>query len=428
VARYQAQHNLNLASQVIETAMVSLVLIGGVLLLALYLPLKLVLPQFFKPDQLAKALEIIPYALLSLWLTMVASVAQSGIDGCQRMDLRAIIAVASQGLLLLLAFILVPRYGLVGLACAQIYQGLFLLLVNWFMLRKVLAELPLLPYRWNRAVFREIFVYGMNMQFATLFMLLFDPLTKGLLARFGGASAAGYFEMANQVSLKIRALFIAANQAIVPKVAQLSETAPHKLKSMYIDNFRAMIFISLPAYALIVSWGNFISGMLTGQHEPLFLFFLQVNVVGWFFNTICSPAYFANMGRGRIGLNLLAHAVMGMLNLALGLLLGNLIGVEGVAVAYVISLMIGSIILIIVYHERSGITWDDLKLKSYTGLAFSSVVAITIGCYSTRLISIGNWVYVLATFVVAPIMLLVAFLRNAYFQKILAIAKNKFGY
>ncbi len=67
-------------------------------------------------------------------------------------------------------------------------------------------------------------------------------------------------------------------------------------------------------------------------------------------------------------------------------------------------------------------------MKSYAGLYFSALIAVTIGCYGTRLMWLGDWVYVLAAFVVAPIMLLVAFLRNAYFRQVLAIARKKIGY
>ena len=68
-------------------------------------------------------------------------------------------------------------------------------------------------------------------------MILFDSLTKVLMAKFGGATSAGYFEMA-QVVVKGRALIVSANKAIVPKGEQLTEFLPQRLTTIFYENMQ----------------------------------------------------------------------------------------------------------------------------------------------------------------------------------------------
>jgi O-antigen/teichoic acid export membrane protein len=51
--------------------------------------------------------------------------------------------------------------------------------------------------------------------------MLYDPITKALLTKFGGLSLVGYYEMANKLIYQIRSLKVSANQILVPAFADL---------------------------------------------------------------------------------------------------------------------------------------------------------------------------------------------------------------
>lgn len=382
IARYLALEDRHTAARMIETSSVTLALVLALVLPALYVPLKYVLAHVFTGPHLAEAWQLLPYALLSLWLNDVAMVYQSGLEGFQRMDLRAGIVVAGQVLKLLLAFWLVPIHGLIGLAEAQIAQGVFLLLVGWIVLRRRLPQLGWLPIRWSRRAFRELIGYGANVQLASLFMMLMDPVAKALMAKFGGASAAGYFEMANQVVLKVRALIVTANQAIVPRVAALAETDPARLARLYCENMRTLVFVTLPPTALILAWAGGFSWLLTGAYQANLVFLLWLFAAAWGFNTFAGPAYFINMGTGRVGWNTLAHVLMGTINVALGWWLGLRYGAPGVASAYAIALVTGSGLLIAAFQKLHGIRWNQYLTGEHLGLACSCVAVSALGLFA----------------------------------------------
>jgi O-antigen/teichoic acid export membrane protein len=368
------------AAQVVETAVLSLSALLALILVGMYPFLGKLLPYLFDKEYLPQALDLVPYALVSLWMTMVASVAQSGLDGCQRMVPRAVLVVLGQGLMVVIAFALVPKFGLLGLAWAQIGQGVFLMVVGWLMLRRHLRKLSFAPWRWHPAAFREMLSYGANVQVANVLMLLFDPLTKALMAKFGGPTNAGYFEIANQVVLRARALIVAANQAIVPRIAHLLENDAVQLPLLYCGNMRLLVLVALPSYTLLFAWGGMLSQMIIGTEQAQFIFLLQICALAWLVNTFASPAYFVNMGTGSVGLNTLSHVAMGILNLVLGLVLGEGYGAGGVAWSYAIALIFGSMLLITVFQMRHTILWRELLLVEHLPLL---CVCLLVSLYST---------------------------------------------
>jgi O-antigen/teichoic acid export membrane protein len=267
----------------------------------------------------------------------------------------------------------------VGLAWAQIGQGLFLIVAGRLLLSRTLPALPRLPRRWCKRVLREMLGFGANVQAATVFMLLLDPVAKALMARFGGAAVAGYFEMANQVVLKARAVIVAANQAIVPHVAALAEAEPARLARLYRENMRVLAFVALPVLALIFAWAGGISWLLSGAYQPEFVFLLGLLAVAWGGNIFAGPAYFTNMGTGRVGWNTLAHVIMGGLNVALGWLLGSRYGANGVAFAYAIALVTGSGVLIAVFQRRNGLGWRGGFAREHLGLVAACAMVAVLG-------------------------------------------------
>jgi len=379
VARDRARGESERAAQVIDTAVLTLMALVGAVLPLLYMLIAGLLPRLFDGEHLGGAMEILPYALISLWLTIVGAVFQGGLDGCQRMDLRAGLMVTGQALLLVLAICLVPRLGLIGLAWAQIGQGLFLVGAGRWLLRRALPALSRLPLQWRRQVLREMLGYGANVQAATVFMLLLDPVAKALMARFGGPATVGYFEMANQVLLRIRALIVSANRAIVPHVVALAEAESAGLTRLYRDNMRLLVVVTLPAFALLIAWAGGLSWLLVGAYQPEFVFLITLLAVAWGGNIFAGPAYFSNLGTGHVGWNTLSHVLMGALNVGLGWLLGSGYGAYGVAFGYAIAVITGSAMLIGAYEYRHRARWHAGLMHGHLSLIAASLAVAVFG-------------------------------------------------
>jgi len=385
VARYHALKDDAQAADVVQTAAISIGLVMAMLVLLLYPLLDSVLLLSIPAQSMPQALSILPWAVFSLWLGSVGGVFQSGLDGCQRMDLRNILMVAGNLLFLGAAIWLVPQYGLTGLALGQAAQGVLLMLTSWLVLRQQLNTLPWIPRRWSKSKFKEMFAYAVNFQISSIAILLFDPATKLLMSRFGGLSSAAYYEMASQLVLKLRSLIVAACQAMVPAVSGLHETSPENVREFYLKSYRLLFFAVLPFFAGIVVALPLVSILWIGHIEAQFLLFATILSVGWGLNTLTGPAYFLNLGTGDLRWNAIAHVVMAIVNVSLGLLLGSMIGGLGVAIGAIVALILGSWFVIHAVHRQYKISYLNMIPAEHYLITFvvlaSALIIVLINMY-----------------------------------------------
>jgi O-antigen/teichoic acid export membrane protein len=360
VAKYLARGEGKRVSDVIQTAVISIALFAGCFLVVIYPLVKWVLRLVIEDGSLPLAVSILPPAFLALWIMIVTEIYQSGLDGCQRIDIRSAIGITGAVIHLLLSFLLAPTFGLMGLAYAQIARNLIVLFLTIFLLKRYLRSLPVIPHHWDKDIFKETIVYGINFQLISFIAMLYDPLIKTFLSKFGGLSFIGYYEMASRMIQQLRALIVSANQVLVPAIADLQEKAPEKIRSVYLTSYQLIFYLALPFYSIVVVCMPLISRLWIGHYEGAFVISGILLSVGWFMNTIAGPAYFSYLGTGSLRWNLTGHLLIAFLNVGLGLPVGISYGGIGVIVAWAVSLSLGSSIIYLSYHISNKIQFREL--------------------------------------------------------------------
>lgn len=378
VARYRGKNENETAAQVVETGLLTIGLVMA-LLMAGYPFFKWLLQQFVVGPSSAVAISLLPYAVVSVWLSSLFGVALAGLDGCQRIDLRCVLMLLSHVLILVLAYILVPQHGLTGLVWAQLIQNVFLLVAGWLLLRRELRGLAAVPHRWNKGLCKEMLGYGAQFQVASIAMMLYDPITKALLSRFGGLALVGYYEMASQMVTKLRALLVTGNQVLVPIVAEHDDHASPHVTSLYRDAYSVVMYLALPFYAGIIAVVPLVAVAWFGHYEHNFVVFSILIAIGWFVNTINGPAFFANLGSGRLRWNTVSHVAIGILNIALGLSLGSVLGGTGVVLGWSMALAIGSMVIIVAYRGEHGGDAGPILTVADRLLALASICGAILG-------------------------------------------------
>jgi O-antigen/teichoic acid export membrane protein len=363
VAKYVAHRDDEKVSSVIQTAAISVAGFGSCILLIGYPIAKLVLGLVIENEFISLSLSILPYTFLALWILIITSIFQAGLDGFQRIDLRSIVLSGSAVLNLILCFMIVPKYGLIGVAYARVLVNVMVLLCSWLLLKRLISPLPVFPCKWDKVMFKEIVQYGISFQIISITAMLYDPITKALLSKFGGLSMVGYYEMASRMVCQFRALIVSAYQVLVPAIADLNEKNPQKILSVYLTSYQLLVYLALPLYSLIIVSTPIISELWIGYYENIFVLFATLLAIGWFFNSINIPAYFVNLGIGELRWNLISHIAIALLNSVLGILLGVLFEGSGVVVAWVVSLALGSSIIYISYHNIHSIPLIELVPK-----------------------------------------------------------------
>ncbi len=377
VSKYVAQERPEQVDRVVQTAVVSIAVFMGLVLLVAYPLLARLVPWIINdPDGLPLALAVLPFALVSFWFVSVANVLLSAVEGFERVDLRNLLTIASTLLYLVLAFVLVPERGLVGLAYAQVAQAVLLCTAAWVLLKRLFAPLPPLPFRWTRATFSEMLSYNVQFQAMSVLQMLFDPTARALMARLGGLEAAGFFEMAHKMVLQLRSLIITAQQAVLPTIANLNETAPELIQDIYKKSFRLVLFLVLPSLPLLIALMPVVSVLYLGEYQPTFVLFANLLLVGWFLNILSVPAYLSYLGTGALRWNLAGHLVSGVLNAALGALLGWQYGGTGVVTGFVIALLAGNLVTAAVYQRTHAIRLVDVFERDSFQLGAVSLIGL----------------------------------------------------
>jgi len=389
VAAYRAQNDHKAAAEILQTAIMSVGVLFGASIIIVY-PLLLLALQYVLPTSgLIEGRNILPYGLVSLLLTSIASILMRGLDACLRSELRAGIMILGNLIFFLLSILSVRGYGLLGLAVAQVLEGAILAVLGWIVLRRVMPLLPIIPLQWKKSRFKEMLSYGVNFQINTLVMLLFEPITKILLGRYGGLSAAGYFEMAQRLVLKIRGLLVESNRVIVPVYASMA-SYKNEAPALYERNMHHLLFWLIPVFAALVGIAPAISEVWVGSFQKQFVTMVVATAFAWMINIVSAPAYFAYLGQGKLRWVTIAHVVMGGTSIFSGIILGHILGWHGVITGYFFSLMLGSLIPLWAYHY-------EYKIKIIRLLSISDAILAGV-CFGAALISLSiYWAFIDAT-------------------------------
>ena len=384
IPKYLARGDRPYVTEIVETATLTTALLIALGLLLFYPFVRLILGGVIsEPALLPQALSIVPYAFASVWLSTTANLVYSSIDGFQRVDLRNRLLIAGAAVFLGAAFALVPGRGLVGLAQAQLLQSGVVLLGSWVVLRRLLPELPWVPWRWSRRAFSEVIGYSLRFQAIAVTQLLFEPLTKSMLAAFGTLSLTGYFELANRLAVQLRAFIVTAHTALLPTLTEIGETAPGRLRGIYETSVRLMTFLLALLLPLLVMLAPLVSRFWLGSYEPTFILFTMLLFAGWFGTLIGNPAYIGYMGDGELRWVVRSHVAQAVLNVMLGSALGAAYGGTGVVVGFVVALLTGSMMVAVAYSREhgsgrwAGVSADTVVLVVAAVTAMGAAVAVT---------------------------------------------------
>ena len=377
VSKYLALGDRTRAGSAAETATISIAVAMAVAALVFW-PLASWLIGFLVPARwLDEARQLVPFTLVALWLASTGGAVLAGLDGCHRIATRSAVIMTTQPLLLVLTVWWVPDLGLQGVVAAQLVQYGVWIVLGWVLLRRQLPMVSRVPHRWSRALFQEMWRYGLNFQAISIMTMLLDPLAKVLLSYFGSLSAVAYFEMANRMVAQARSLIASANQVLVPYYSKVAETSRARIRDVYERNFDVTLLLSTLVFCSLVPLIPIVSDLWIGRLEPLFVYFSVVLVLGWFANIVSTPVYFANLGGGWISRNLLAHTAQSGSLAVLGVVGGSLAGARGVAVAYMFALVIGSLMLLVTFHRAEDVPVSAVLLKAdLITLGFSAVAAV----------------------------------------------------
>jgi O-antigen/teichoic acid export membrane protein len=297
--------------------------------------------------------------------------------------------------------------------------------------KKTFPYLPLLPYQWNKSTFVEIIGYGTNLQLITIIQMLYEPVTKSLLTKFGGLAAVGYYEMANRFVLKTRELIVSVFQVLVPVYATHIEENIENIKIVYSKSLNYLLFLAIPLFSLLIITLPLISIFLLGRYENLFYTFALILSIAWFINIITVPAYHAFLGIGTLRWNVFGHLTILILNLVLCYTLGSIYGGSGTILGWALSIITGSLLISFKFNASRKISFYEITTKENKILflvsTFTIITFILVNVLFTTLSYdiFANAVFTLAFIVISFYFILNHSVRRDLFNSVKQLLSSK---
>jgi O-antigen/teichoic acid export membrane protein len=327
----------------VETALIAnvvlYVLIGGLL----YWPAWFGLSLSMHGSALQEGRSLLPFSIVSLILQNAGNVTTAALIGFHRSYQKSILNLAALAIQVTVAVFTVGRFGLAGLAMAQIFQSAFLVIAGWCLVLRASSRDGLyFPVRIRKAPLRELMGFGLRLQGLNIATFLYDPFTKFAISSVAGIETIGLYELASRSVLQLRQFVVAPAQNLTPIFAASHDTDPFRKVPLYHD---ALIAIALAAglgMAALAAGSPVLSLLWMHRIDAKFIAFTLILCAGWFVNVISTPGYFLGIGSGVLRWNIVGSSLTTVLSPLLVFLMGQSFGGAGAAGAAMVSVASGS--------------------------------------------------------------------------------------
>lgn len=347
VARHDQEFPDTTRASVIHTVLLTSVAINALLVMALLAVAPAALPGLIAADQLAAAWALMPWVAAVMVTTPLAIGVSSSIDGLMRADQRAMLASAAAIIGLAVAWIAIPRIGVVGIAVAQCVQQGVVIAGGWLILRRHIAGLGWLPLRWRQSVFRRTTGYAVKLNLIGVLGLLLEPLTKYCINAAGGTTAVGIYELAARLAVQLRNLVVSSTTPLIPAFAEGAGAGDARFADLLHRAQGYVVYAALAVALLSLIAAPIMCLIILGEISVAVLRTNALLALGWSINIFSLPLYLAAQGQGVLRWNMMSHAVIGLAVILSSILLVPIVGVTGVVVGVALGLVAGAVVTMV---------------------------------------------------------------------------------
>jgi O-antigen/teichoic acid export membrane protein len=248
--------------------------------------------------------------MIAFVLLNIVGVLLSSLQGLHLGYLNSVIGVAGNFFQIVLVVILVPRFGVAGLAWAQVTQYLVSLLALWIIVRRKTGINTILPFRFSKMAFREMLGFSLTTQFANIANGLFEPCSKILVGHFGGLNALGTYELAYKTLWLPRSAVVSGATAMLPAMTALAKTDIRNIHQLYRRAVRLVTALVITTSIVAMLASPLISMLWIGHFEVRYTVFMGILAVGIILNAWGAAAYNLGLITGRMRNNIIINVLM----------------------------------------------------------------------------------------------------------------------
>ena len=187
-------------------------------------------------------------------------------------------------------------------------------------------------------------------------LLLLQWIDVLFLGYFKSASDVGIYAVTVKISMFSSIILFSINSIVAPKISDyFTKNKIDEFKEIIKKSSKLMFFLTMPVLIFVIILSDFILNIF-GAEFLIGKTALRILVLGQFFNVLCgSVGYILNMTENHnIFRNIAVFAVL--VNIILNLVLIPVIGIEGAAIASMVSLVLWNLISFIYIYKKFNVS------------------------------------------------------------------------
>ncbi len=342
--------------------------------------------------QRAELVTLFRFFLIVVAANVVNLLFASVTTGLQRLDLTNMISAGNVFLSALFSgILLLSGWGLRGLVYGYAASAVLTVVAYLLTVRRLLPQIALNPFQFDKREAVKLFGFSSRFYVTQAAIAVHTQIEKVFLAALVGVAAAGWYDIASDVSLKIRGAIGFVLSPVLPAASELNALGDERrLQELYYRSHKYLALIGVPAvFFMAVAAPRFIQ-LWIGPGLSMVAFPLSVLVVVGFVNLATGPGFMIFAGRGHLRPGV-ESAILGIvLNVLISLALIYRFGFAGAVVGTSISLLAASGYFVFVFHRSTGYSFTRLLKESYIKPILSSILAL-LGMLSIRSTSNVTW-------------------------------------
>jgi stage V sporulation protein B len=355
LTKYVAEYIDNLATIKIyvSSGMISSVITGAIMGIALFLLAPYIAISVFKTPELTILIQLtaFSYPFIAIQKAVLGT-----LNGFRRMRLFAFLNIIQNVSVVGVSVALVRYFemGLLGAVVGLIGPTVFISLLSPFLIKDPLSLDSILL--WRIPVIREINVFGFYVVLGNTISYLNTQIGSILIGYYLGPTDVGIYAVAVLLAQTLTLIPSAVQQVTAPVIATLyGKGEIESVRKVIFSTMKKCVFLSLILAGCIALFGQYLIGSLftteyLPAYGPLLILLLGQTV---FAGYMAVSATLPTIGKLKIPFRI--NAICALLNIVLNVLLIPPMGINGSAIATTITLVISFTINATLIHKFTSI-------------------------------------------------------------------------
>ncbi len=378
VAHYDARRNYDGLNAVLNTALLLYAALATVAITLAIVLRPLVLSAFrVPPQQWEEVGRVLAIAVVAFAVRNMLSVFRGLVTGLQQMHLTNLIAAVSATLNALgaVAFLQLG-YGLKGLALNEIMTMILTTALSAVLAYRVFPMLRLNPLLARWETLKVLLRYGLKVQVTALGALINLQMNKLLVGYFLGLELLAAYELGFKLVYSLISLPRLLSSAVMPAAAELHAQYDHdRLQRLYRQGAKYVVLAIAPLVFFTVIHVRSITTVWLGTPPPEVARVVRVLMLAYGFNLLTAMGTAMARGVGHPQFETRYAVLVIIVNLFLGIVLMRLLGLDGLLMATLVAVVLGSSYFLAQWHRFLRQAWRTLWRKLYAPPLWACLLA-----------------------------------------------------